>query len=195
MKTLSLTGLALLCLACRPPAPAPPDVSPASPSAANSAAADETARIGRAQRALAPLKSGLKQALMAAMPKGPVEAVSACRVEAPRIAGEISAGGIRVGRTSDRLRNATNAAQPWMLPLLDDYAAGSQESFRTASLPGGALGYVEPIRMQALCVTCHGSVLPEELAARLAELYPADQARGYAEGDFRGLFWAVVPAS
>ena len=189
MKTLSLVGLALLCLACRPPAPAPPEGPPTSPTAD-----DATARIERAQRALAPLKSGLKQALTAAMPKGPAEAVSACRVEAPRIAGELSAGGIRVGRTSDRLRNAANAPQSWMLPLLDDYAAGSQETFRTASLPGGLLGHVEPIRIQALCVTCHGSVLPEELTARLAELYPADQARGYAEGDFRGLFWAIVPA-
>ena len=39
-------------------------------------------------------------------------------------------------------------------------------------------------------------IRPAELDAelkRLAELYPADQAIGFADGDFRGLFWAVVP--
>ena len=186
MKTLSLVGLALLCLACRPAAAPQSEEGPVT--------GGTDARVARAQQALMPLKGGLKQALMAAMPQGPVEAVSACRVEAPRIASELSAGGIRVGRTSDRLRNPANAAQTWMRPLLDEYAAGSQEVFLTASLPDGALGYAEPIRVQPLCLTCHGPTLTDELGARLDELYPADQARGYAEGDFRGLFWAIVPA-
>ncbi|MBW2376809.1 MAG: DUF3365 domain-containing protein [Deltaproteobacteria bacterium] len=47
--------------------------------------------------------------------------------------------------------------------------------------------------MQPLCVTCHGAELPPDLRARLAELYPEDQATGYAAGDFRGVFWVELP--
>ena len=63
-------------------------------------------------------------------------------------------------------------------------------------LPGldGAERYVEPIRVQGLCLTCHGASLPAPVAARIAELYPEDQAVGFAEGDLRGLFWAEFPA-
>ena len=63
----------------------------------------------------------------------------------------------------------------------------------TADLADGALGYVEPIRIEALCLNCHGETLTEPVQARLAELYPEDRATGFADGDLRGLFWAVVP--
>jgi hypothetical protein len=55
------------------------------------------------------------------------------------------------------------------------------------------VGYVEPIFVQPLCVTCHGGELESDLKAKLTELYPADQATGYAAGDFRGVFWAELP--
>ena len=55
------------------------------------------------------------------------------------------------------------------------------------------VGYVEPIFMQPLCVTCHGAELAPDLQARLEELYPEDQATGYSAGDLRGVFWAELP--
>jgi len=54
------------------------------------------------------------------------------------------------------------------------------------------VGYVEPIFMQPLCVTCHGQTIAPELAAKLGELYPNDQATGYVAGDLRGVFWAEL---
>jgi hypothetical protein len=39
-----------------------------------------------------------------------------------------------------------------------------------------------------LCTTCHGSNLDPAIAARLAELYPADRATRFAVGDIRGAF-------
>ena len=54
------------------------------------------------------------------------------------------------------------------------------------------VGYVEPIFMQPLCVTCHGAELAPDLEAKLDELYPGDQARGYVAGDLRGVFWAEL---
>ena len=60
-------------------------------------------------------------------------------------------------------------------------------------MPGGRLGYLEPIYLQAMCLQCHGSDLGSGVRERLAELYPEDRATGFAEGDFRGMFWVVVP--
>ena len=43
--------------------------------------------------------------------------------------------------------------------------------------------------MQPLCLTCHGTELDPAIAAQIAASYPADEATGFAAGDFRGVFW------
>jgi hypothetical protein len=83
-----------------------------------------------------------------------------------------------------------------MEPLLARYAAEPRSSEATiVALPGGRVGYAEPIRVQALCLTCHGGAIPESMSARLDDLYPEDRATGYEVGDFRGLFWAEFPSA
>jgi hypothetical protein len=52
---------------------------------------------------------------------------------------------------------------------------------------------VEPIVVQPMCVTCHGADVAPDLRAKIEELYPDDQATGYAAGDLRGIFWAELP--
>jgi hypothetical protein len=152
------------------------------------------AEIARAQAALVPLKQGLKSALMEAMPEGPDVAIAVCREQAPDIAAAASVEGVKVGRTSHRLRNPANAPAPWMNRLLASYVTDPGKTEGTAvRLPDGGVGWVEPIRAQGLCLTCHGSDIAEPIAEKLAELYPDDDATGFAEGDFRGLFWATVP--
>jgi cytochrome c553 len=39
-----------------------------------------------------------------------------------------------------------------------------------------------------VCTQCHGSEIAEPVAAKLDELYPEDQARGFEVGDLRGAF-------
>lgn len=39
-----------------------------------------------------------------------------------------------------------------------------------------------------VCTKCHGETLAAPVAAKLDELYSADQARGYKVGDQRGAF-------
>jgi cytochrome c553 len=53
-----------------------------------------------------------------------------------------------------------------------------------------------PIRLVALCATCHGdaTTIPAPVQERLAALYPQDQATGFRDGDLRGWFWVEVPA-
>jgi len=144
--------------------------------------------------AVLPLKQSLKGALVSGLEDGPVAAISTCRVEAPKLAAEASLGGVKVGRASGKLRNPSNAAKPWMKSILDVYETDPERREpAVVAIDKNTVGYAEPIFMQPLCVTCHGATLAPDLQTKLGELYPTDQATGYAAGDFRGIFWAELP--
>jgi len=143
--------------------------------------------------AVLPFKKSLKAALVAGMEEGPVNAISVCRIEAPALADKASSPEARVGRTSRKLRNPANAPKAWMQPLLDRYENDPEgREPAVVIVDAQTVGYVEPIFAQPLCLTCHGETLAEDLAAKIAELYPADQATGYVAGDLRGVFWAEL---
>ena len=143
--------------------------------------------------AVLPFKKGLKGALVAGLEEGPVSAISACRVEAPKLAEKASSVTTRVGRTSRKLRNPANAPKPWMKPFLELYEQDPESREPAVVLiDDRTVGYVEPIFVQPLCVTCHGATLAPDLASKIEELYPDDAATGYAAGDLRGVFWAEL---
>lgn len=155
---------------------------------------DEAEWIEAGAQAVLPLKRNLKQALVTGLEHGPVSAVSACRVEAPKIAEAQSLGAINVGRASRKLRNPGNAPKPWMQPFLEVYENDpDRREPGVVLIDKNTVGYVEPIFMQPLCVTCHGAELAPDLEAKVRELYPDDQATGYVSGDLRGIFWAELP--
>jgi len=130
------------------------------------------------------------------MAQGPLEAMGACQLEAPAIAAALSQDGIRLGRTSHRLRNPANSGPDWVSPILADYLADdSDRTPRTVPLPNGRSGFVEPILVQPLCLTCHGTAIAPDVAARIEKLYPDDEAVGFEVGDLRGVFWVELPAS
>ena len=149
----------------------------------------------RAAAAIGEFRRALAQELQSALKEGPRAAIDVCRLEAPRIAERVSVDGVVVGRTSHRLRNPRNAPEKWMLPFLSEFQAldAAPGSWRTVRL-GERLGYVEPIYVQGLCVTCHGSSLGPSLLEHIRDRYPEDAAVGFEVGDFRGLFWALVDA-
>ena len=108
----------------------------------------------------------------------------------------MSQDGIRVGRTSDRLRNPENRSPEWVRPILEDYLANPLERTpRSLPLAEGRTGYVEPIVMQSLCLTCHGDALAEDVSAEIERLYPEDEAVGFEVGELRGVFWLELPAT
>lgn len=155
------------------------------------------ARARQAHEALAPLKRDLMTTLKAALADGPVPAVEGCRLAAPGIAEQASTETIRVGRTSDRLRNPDNAPADWMRPLLAEYGQAPPEpgSATVVALDDGSIGYVEPIYVKPLCTTCHGKAIDPALLDHIRDRYPEDAATGYEVGDFRGLFWVVAEKS
>ncbi len=146
------------------------------------------------------LGGALKSALQEAMrEQGPLGAVHVCYDEAQFIADQICAEqGLTVGRTSHKVRNRANAPDAWEKAGLEAFAtriaAGEKpkdlEMWATVADPDGSrtFRYLKAIPTAPMCLKCHGGELATDLAAKLTELYPADQAKGFAMGEMRGAF-------
>ena len=155
---------------------------------------DQAAESTHGAELLAPLKQELKSALVDGMQKGPLDAISVCKDQAPAIAASLSVEGVQMGRTSHRLRNPDNAAPEWVAGVLRDYLGQVEDRDpKLVHLQNGRLGYVEPIATQPLCLACHGESLAPELAAYIRGEYPDDEATGFNVGDLRGVFWVEYP--
>jgi len=151
---------------------------------------DRAAWTERGEKAVGPFKVKLMGALKEGLKDGPESAIEVCQLVAPGIAGEVCPAGAELGRTSHRLRNEFNAPREWMQPLLENYVANpGKTGSEVVQLEDGGVGYVEPIFVKGMCLACHGSVLSADVGSSIDEHYPRDQARGFEEGDFRGLFW------
>ena len=189
MKRSIIFALTWTCLlaasGCKKEAPAP--TSPP-----EGVAQPDSVLVQRAQGLVGQLKQKLVGALQQALKTGgPVQAINVCRDQAPELAKALAAPGVRLGRTSDKLRNPKNAPQAWHKPLLEELSKvpAKPPAHRTAKLADGSFGYAEPLYVQPLCLSCHGAKLAPEVAAVLKEKYPEDQATGYVEGQFRGIAW------
>ncbi len=114
------------------------------------------------------LMLSLQGELFAAMKEGgPVRALDVCRVKAPEIARATATGTPwRIARTSLRVRNASNAPDAWETAKLEEFGK---------RLAAG------------------GSALKPAVAAKVKELYPEDQAVGFAAGQLRGAFTLSRP--
>jgi hypothetical protein len=136
------------------------------------------------------LKGRLKEVIGS---EGPAMAISVCSKEAPQIAEQISQEhGLKIGRTSFRLRNADNKPPAWAKQLVTDRA--TEPTYLTQK---GKLAALLPIRMQTPCLLCHGPKdrIPTPVKDALVDHYPKDQATGFSEGDLRGWFALEVPAT
>ena len=145
-----------------------------------------------AASALLPFKQGLLQALKAGLEEGgPTNAMTACNLQAPGIAEANSIDGLKVGRSSHKLRNPNNAPSEWVTESMEIMLenAPNRTVYGSWSNSMRFYRYAEPIYVQPMCLPCHGEAISEEVSAILAELYPDDQAVGFKEGDFRGVFW------
>jgi hypothetical protein len=155
----------------------------------------ESSPRARAIAAKDELFGQLSDRLMNALEAGDAaSAISVCKEDAPRIAREVSESqGVRIGRTSFRLRNPENVAPAWAQPMVEQQVAEPQ----FVDLDDGSLGALLPITLQPLCMTCHGpqEQIADEVKAALAQNYPDDQATGFQAGDLRGWFWIEVPSS
>jgi hypothetical protein len=154
--------------------------------------------VAEADAAIVALQRRLSGRLLAELQAdGLGQAIAVCRSEAPALTAQTRREeGIRVGRTSHRLRNPRNVAPAWAEQLV---AAGANR--RAAAVEptvvdlGDRVGVLRPIATVAMCIRCHGRVeiLPTEVKAFLGREYPDDRATGFEEGDLRGFAWAEAP--
>jgi hypothetical protein len=153
--------------------------------------------IERAQASARDFQQALQGRLAAALAQGgPPAAVDVCAADAQRIAAEVGASsGLKLGRTSDRLRNPANAPPAWARTFLGLAAGEKAADVQGVAVDlGGQLGVLLPIDVKATCLGCHGA--PASISPKVKEVlarrYPRDQAVGYAAGDFRGYLWVEV---
>lgn len=163
----------------------------------SSPSAPDAAVRTRAAAAVARLKQSLVAELTAAIAAGgPENAIEVCRVRAPELARAAGEPGLRIGRTSHKLRNPANAAPDWVAPLLARHVSGEAIGEPiVVPLDGGRTGYVEPLLTAPMCLACHGESIAPAVAAKLAALYPEDRATGFRAGELRGLAWVELDAS
>jgi hypothetical protein len=168
----------------------------AQPLPASSAPAPAATPVDRARAVLGPFKASLKATLTSALAQGPVAAIEACAVSAPGLAAAAAHDGVTVGRSAVKLRNPVNAPPAWVVAPMAELAAAppKEGDHRVVALPDGGTGYVETILVGEPCVKCHGAeaAVSPEVRGLLKQRYPADQATGFAQGQFRGVFWAQV---
>lgn len=179
----------------------------ASAGAAEATVADRhlAADIAASRATAASFAQALQGELKAAMAAGgPVAAIEVCSLRAPEIARQQSAAeGGTVGRTSLRTRNPGNAADAWEQAQLVRFEERRRAGEDAATIEvaevvvGGdaqpVFRYMKAIPTGEACLACHGANPDAAVAARLAALYPDDQARGYALGDLRGAFTITRP--
>jgi hypothetical protein len=166
------------------------------------AQADDTemkARADKSKAAIAEFFGNLKGQLQAGMKEGgPVNAIGVCNSVAPALAAESSKKhGMKIARTSLKVRNPDNAPDAWERKVLNSF-----EARKAKGEPLDTMAYSEVVEtdgkkefrfMKAiptgeLCLKCHGENIAAPVKAKLDELYPNDQARGFKLGDIRGAF-------
>jgi len=154
--------------------------------------------ISRADLIVASMQDALLRELTNALNQGgPTFAIQSCHIDVigaiRRIEGR---EGIAAGRTSDRLRNPTNAPSAWAAPLVAAHAGHSAREVDGFVLDrGDTVGVLRPIAQRSMCASCHGPAekLDPGVFAALRERYPKDRAVGFKEGEIRGWFWVEMP--
>ena len=154
---------------------------------------------GAATRLAAGLVGPLTQAVQE---HGTAGAIDFCSREAERLTAAIADSigrDIRIGRTTLKPRNPAHAPDSVDRRVLEELhaladAGDSLPAYRLVR-DGDDVRFYRPLRIQPLCVQCHGPVdqLDPEVLQLLKARYPGDQATGYREGDLRGAIRVVMP--
>lgn len=144
--------------------------------------------------------AALSSRLMAAIEQGGIpHAVKYCNVAAlPLIDSLSNVHQANIRRTSLKVRNRQDIAQGWEKEVLEAYqgllAEGKKPAPVVKKLDQKRVAFAAPIFMAQPCLKCHGKLgetLNEQHYATIKQLYPQDQAIGYVDGDWRGM-WSIT---
>jgi len=166
------------------------------------AQSDESADLykNQARSAIERFQTALKAELMSAMKSsGPRAAIAICNEKAPEIAAATSNDlGLKIGRTSHKLRNKNNAPDEWEKAVLEKFLKLKDQGSDFAALEdhliqGDMFRYMKAIPTKDICAICHGQDISPSLYEQIIALYPDDQAIGFNDGDIRGAFSVSIP--
>jgi hypothetical protein len=173
--------------------------------AAAAAMTDEDRALQKGRSAAYELSETVRGKLVDSMKSsGPEGAMKVCAYQARALADEASVRqGVKVRRTTLRLRNPKNAPDAWERALLERLQGESRtgrmpdEVFEAAEVDGKRVyRYAKPLAIGSSCLPCHGSPseIPGEVLEVLKDRYPDDRATGYGQGDLRGIVSVLIPA-
>ncbi len=162
-------------------------------------AADENPELNEARALVKEFGTTLKGEVQKGMQEGgPVHTIDVCSKKAPDIAKDIShKSGWEVARTSLKYRNPGNAPDEWEREVLEQFEARKNagepvQSLEFAELVGSGedrrFRYMKAIATGEVCLNCHATEIKPEVEAKIKDIYPTDQARGFKTGDIRGAF-------
>ena len=161
--------------------------------------AQEDHRVVDSEELIFEYMTMLKSDLMSALKTHSTEdSINACNQSAPMISQALyEKYGWRIGRTSLKLRNQSNAPDDWEKKVLEEFeqrrADGEAIQDLTFSEVANDKGvarfrYMKAIPTMSLCLKCHGENLPNGLKTKLKNTYPHDKAVDFKFGDIRGAF-------
>lgn len=144
------------------------------------------------------LKGKLQSAMKAG---GPLNALSVCQQQAPLIAKQLSEKyGWDIHRTS--LKPRATKPDAWETQIMQGFekqhADGDDFKYLFSqdivAVDGqAAFRFMQAIETKGVCLACHGENIVPEVAEKIAQLYPNDQATGFKLGDIRGAFSIIQP--
>lgn len=168
--------------------------------AAGAAAGDEEMYRELGDEAAAALTGSLVSTLQQKIAEqGAAGAIEFCKTEAlpltAKAGGEVE-GVASVRRIGARTRNPANVKDAADREALEEFLRGWNpqapagpvvKRVRTAE-GKEEVRYYRPIPVVATCLMCHGdpAAMAPDVRAKLRELYPGDEATGFAVGDLRG---------
>lgn len=150
------------------------------------------------------LNDTLRKKLMSSIEvAGPSGGVVVCMYQAQALTAEVERNlGVRVKRTSLKIRNPKNAPDDYEKELLSRLA----DRHREGKLPPEILEdrweggrkvqrYAKPLVVDSFCLICHAKVgnIHPDVRRELEIRYPGDNATGYEVGDLRGIVSVTIP--
>ncbi len=158
-----------------------------------------TDKTDQARTVVKSFAKNLKSTLQTSVKNDGFEAaIDVCHLQAAPIAQKVAKQhDWQVARTSLKVRNEQNQPDNWERKVLTDFekrktageALNTMEYAEHVMVDGKPVyRYMKAIGTAEVCLACHGETLATPIAAKLDQLYPKDQARGFKLGDIRGAF-------
>jgi hypothetical protein len=108
--------------------------------------------------------------------------------------------GVKIKRTSHKLRNPKNAPDEMEKKILEVYLSDKKENKKLQPIvekdQEGNIHFYAPITIKHDCLQCHGEPvkdIPEPIYNKIKEKYPEDQAIHFKLGDLRGIWDIKFP--